>query len=91
MSVGAKMLETLTRRTFIKFLGVFFSTPLAFFGTKKTVPKLVQTSGLTEIKNSRFLVIAGMDDAPHLTQRHKDELWSVIPPEQLKQRFWGIP
>ncbi len=40
---------------------------------------------------SKFLVSATWDDAPHLSQTVKDELWASIPPYQRDARTKGIP
>jgi hypothetical protein len=40
---------------------------------------------------SRFVVSATWDDAPHLTEAAKKELWESIPPYQRDARSKGIP
>src|SRR5262249_10336190 len=40
---------------------------------------------------SRFVVMATWDDAPHLNEAAKKELWSSIPPFQRDARSKGIP
>lgn len=40
---------------------------------------------------SKFVVMATWDDAPHLDQRAKDELWASIPPYQRDARSKGVP
>lgn len=40
---------------------------------------------------SKFVVMATWDDAPHLSQEVKDELWAAIPPFQRDARSKGIP
>jgi phage terminase large subunit-like protein len=40
---------------------------------------------------SKFMVMAGWDDAPHLTQEVKDELYMAIPPNQRAARSKGTP
>ncbi len=43
------------------------------------------------VSNGKFIVMATWDDAPHLTQAAKDELWHSIPPYQRDARSKGIP
>lgn len=40
---------------------------------------------------SRYVTMATWDDAPHLTQQAKDEMWGSIPPHQREARSKGIP
>lgn len=40
---------------------------------------------------SRYVVNLTWDDAPHLAQEEKDELWQSIPPYQRQARTRGIP
>ena len=40
---------------------------------------------------SKYLVTATWDDAPHLSQRQKDELYASIPPYQRDARTKGVP
>src|SRR5262245_47983102 len=40
---------------------------------------------------SKFVVTATWDDAPHLTEKAKKELWDSIPPYQRDARSKGIP
>jgi len=40
---------------------------------------------------SRYIVMATWDDAPHLTEAAKKELWAKIPPFQRDARSKGIP
>lgn len=44
-----------------------------------------------EQASSKFVVMATWDDAPHLTQAAKDELWRSIPPYQRDARSKGVP
>src|SRR5262249_5133977 len=44
-----------------------------------------------EIAPSRFVVMATWDDAPHLDEAAKKELWASIPPFQRDARSKGIP
>ena len=40
---------------------------------------------------SKCVVLATWDDAPHLTQQVKDELWAALPPHEREARSRGIP
>jgi hypothetical protein len=40
---------------------------------------------------SRFVVMATWDDAPHLDDKTKEELWNSLPPHQRDARSRGIP
>lgn len=40
---------------------------------------------------TKYVVMAGWDDAPHLTEQDKKELYSTIPPYQRDARSKGIP
>jgi phage terminase large subunit-like protein len=40
---------------------------------------------------TKYVVMATWDDAPHLTQQAKDELWASIPPYQRDARSKGVP
>lgn len=42
-------------------------------------------------EGSKFIVMATWDDAPHLTENAKKELWNSIPPFQRDARSKGIP
>ena len=42
-------------------------------------------------EGSKFVVMATWDDAPHLSQKEKDELWAAMPPHQRDARSKGIP
>jgi len=42
-------------------------------------------------KNGKFVIGATWDDAPHLTEEQKTELWKSIPPYQRDARSKGIP
>lgn len=44
-----------------------------------------------EAAGTKFVVMATWDDAPHLSQESKDELWHSIPPFQRDARSKGIP
>ena len=44
-----------------------------------------------EQKGSKFVVQATWDDAPHLNDKDKEELWGSIPPFQRDARSKGVP
>lgn len=46
---------------------------------------------MPEITPSRYTVMCGWDDVPHLSQQVKDDLKSSYPPHELKARTKGIP
>lgn len=46
---------------------------------------------MPEISNSKFLVNAGWDDAPHLDEKTKQELLDATPPFLREARSKGIP
>lgn len=46
--------------------------------------------GTSEI-NGRYVVMASWDDAPHLSEESKKELWNSLPPHQRDARSKGIP
>jgi len=41
--------------------------------------------------DSKCLIQADWDDAPHLTKKQKDKLWAALPPHQRDARSKGIP
>lgn len=45
----------------------------------------------TRERRSRFVVMAGWDDVPHLTKEMKDEEAAGIPPHELEARMTGKP
>ncbi len=44
-----------------------------------------------EIGGNKYIVMATWDDAPHLTEQQKKELWASIPPFQREARSKGVP
>lgn len=67
--------------------GLVMSTFTPLKGVSETVLNLQDKSekGLCKI------VIATWDDAPHLSQKDKDELWASLPPHQRDARSKGVP
>jgi hypothetical protein len=65
-------------------------TPL--MGMSETVMQFLPGGQIQEsTEGSKFVVMATWDDAPHLSQAVKDELWKAIPPFQRDARSKGIP
>lgn len=65
-------------------------TPL--LGMSEVVLQFLPDGRLSESSSaSKFVVMATWDDAPHLSQTAKDELWASIPPFQRDARSKGIP
>jgi len=64
-------------------------TPLS--GLTEVVLSFMPGGRQPEEMGSRYVVTATWDDAPHLTQEAKDELWQSIPPYQRDARSKGIP
>lgn len=46
---------------------------------------------MPEVTSSRYLVMAGWDDVPHLDAKTKKELWDSSPPHEREARAKGIP
>lgn len=59
------------------------------------VPRLNPLTGVIEEvdewRPTKYMVMAGWDDAPHLTQQSKDEMLAAIPPSQRAARSKGTP
>lgn len=66
-------------------------TPL--LGMSEVVLQFLPGGKLSEQSegSNRFIVMATWDDAPHLDEEAKKELWSKIPPFQRDARSKGIP
>lgn len=65
-------------------------TPLQ--GMSEVVLSFLPGGKLTESeRGSKYVVIATWDDAPHLDNAVKEELWNSIPPYQRDARSKGIP
>ena len=46
---------------------------------------------MPEVSDSKYVVMATWDDAPHLGKEEKQELWAAIPPHQRDARSKGVP
>ena len=64
-------------------------TPLS--GLTEVVLQFLPGGKAPEGSMTRYVITATWDDAPHLTQSAKDELWASIPPYQRDARSKGIP
>lgn len=67
-------------------------TPLS--GISETVMHFLPNGDFAAIDNkdnTKFVIMADWDDAPHLTKEQKDKLWGSIPPYQRDARSKGIP
>ena len=65
-------------------------TPLE--GMTETVMAFLPNGEIIEREDdSKLVVMATWDDAPHLSQKDKDALWKSIPPYQRDARSKGIP
>jgi phage terminase large subunit-like protein len=64
-------------------------TPLS--GLSEVVLLFLPGGKTSDTNTGRFVVTATWDDAPHLSESAKDELWESIPPYQRDARSKGIP
>lgn len=65
-------------------------TPLQ--GMSETVMAFLPGGQVEEKRDgSKFVVMATWDDAPHLSEEVKEELWNSIPPFQRDARSKGVP
>jgi phage terminase large subunit-like protein len=64
-------------------------TPL--MGLSETVLHFLPNGQLPEENASKFVTLATWDDAPHLTEKQKTDLWGSIPQYQRDARTKGIP
>lgn len=73
--------------------GMVMCTFTPLLGLSEVVLQFLPGGKLTEnaISDTKFVVMATWDDAPHLTEKAKSELWASIPPYQRDARSKGIP
>lgn len=72
--------------------GMLMLTFTPLMGMSETVMQFLQGGQIGEsAQGSKFVIMATWDDAPHLTQSVKDELWAAIPPFQRDARSKGVP
>lgn len=72
--------------------GILMLTFTPLMGMSDTVMAFLPGGQIQEShEGSKFVVMATWDDAPHLSQEVKDELWRAIPPFQRDARSKGVP
>ncbi len=72
--------------------GILMLTFTPLQGMSETVMAFLPGGSVQELsEGSKFVVMATWDDAPHLSQEVKDELWNSIPPFQRDARSKGVP
>lgn len=72
--------------------GLIMATFTPLMGMSETVLAFLPNGEMEEKQDgSKFVVMASWDDAPHLTNEAKTELWNSIPPFQRDARSKGIP
>jgi phage terminase large subunit-like protein len=64
-------------------------TPLS--GLSDVVLTFLPGGRMPEVMGKKFIVMATWDDAPHLDEKTKRELWDSLPPHQREARSKGIP
>lgn len=83
-------LECLTRTMTNNGIIMLTFTPLK--GMSETVMSFFPDSDIREGEaNGRFVVMAGWDDAPHLTEEAKQEMLAAYPPFMRLARSRGLP
>lgn len=72
--------------------GMLMLTFTPLMGMSETVMQFLSGGQIAErFDGSKFVVMATWDDAPHLTEAVKNELWNAIPPFQRDARSKGVP
>jgi hypothetical protein len=75
--------------------GIMMCTFTPLEGMSETVMAFLPDGRLPsgqELEGSvKYLIMATWDDAPHLTEKQKKQLWESIPPYQREARSKGIP
>ncbi len=69
--------------------GLIFLTFTPINGWTEVVDQFMDLT--TREQTGRFMITATWDDAPHLSQQVKDELYASLPPHQRDARSRGIP
>lgn len=67
--------------------GIVLSTFTPLKGVSTTVLHLQEQ----QAKDNASIVSATWDDAPHLTEEQKNDLWETLPPHQRDARSKGVP
>jgi len=71
--------------------GLIMCTFTPLLGLSDVVLSFLPGGKLSTENTRKFVVMATWDDAPHLSDRDKEELWDSIPPFQRDARAKGIP
>lgn len=72
--------------------GMLMLTFTPLLGMSEVVLNFLPGGKLTQAeRGSKYIVMATWDDAPHLDEAAKKELWNSIPPYQRDARSKGIP
>jgi len=71
--------------------GIVILTFTPLMGMSNVVVAFLPTGKLDTPAPGKYVIGATWEDAPHLTQKSKDELWSSIPPFQRDARSKGLP
>ena len=81
--------ECLTRTMTTRGMVLCTFTPLE--GLTETVMHFLPDGQIRERADTRYVVMATWDDAPHLSEADRKELWDSIPPYQRDARAKGVP
>jgi phage terminase large subunit-like protein len=81
--------ECLTRTMTTRGVVLCTFTPLE--GLSETVMHFLPDGQIGERADTRFVCMATWDDAPHLSEQDRKELWDSIPPYQRDARAKGVP
>jgi phage terminase large subunit-like protein len=82
------LIRTMTTR------GIVMCTFTPLLGMSQTVMHFLEGGDLEragDVGDGRYVVLATWDDAPHLTEADKAELWKSIPAYQRDARTKGVP
>ena len=73
--------------------GILMLTFTPLMGMSETVLAFLPGGQLKslDLAGSKYVVMATWDDAPHLSEDEKQELWNSIPPFQRDARSKGVP
>lgn len=72
--------------------GILMLTFTPLMGMSETVMSFLPNGQVQDSsEGSKFVVMATWDDAPHLSEEVKKELWNSIPPFQRDARSKGVP
>jgi phage terminase large subunit-like protein len=73
--------------------GMVMMTFTPLLGMSEVVLQFLPGGKLTDVAadSTKYVVMATWDDAPHLTEEAKKELWASIPPFQRDARSKGVP